>query len=126
MPARAAIVLADGQTSPANYTFTPNSIQGTTILYDDGGDPISVQYTLGISYSRATKKGAFSVLSAIFRIPYIDSEGVVVAYEQARHEHRSPYVSTLESRKDIFAFSKNLYANADFKTFITLQQNYLA
>ena len=117
MPSLAAITLADGQVSPANVTFTADNINGNLVHFNDGTDPLSSQVTLQTSVSIAKKKGDFSVVSAVFRSPYVDSTtGAVLFYDQARVEYRWGYASLLAKRKNLFAFVKNVHANAGFKT----------
>lgn len=117
MPSLAAITLADGQVSPANVTFTADNINGNIVHFNDGTDPLSSQVTLQTSVSIAKKKGDFSVVSAVFRSPYVDSTtGAVLFYDQARVEYRWGYASLLAKRKNLFAFVKNVHANAGFKT----------
>jgi hypothetical protein len=119
MPTLAAIVLADGQASPVNRTFTPESNNGNTIVFNDGADPVSAQTTMQITLSKAKKKNDFTVVSAVIRSPYLDATtGAVLFYDQARIEFRQGYGSLLAKRKDQFAFAKNLLANADFKTMV--------
>ena len=117
MPSLAAITLADGQVSPANVTFTADNINGNIVHFNDGTDPLSTQVTLQTSVNIAKKKGDFSVVSAVFRTPYVDSTtGAVLFYDQARVEYRWGYASLLAKRKNLFAFVKNVHANAGFKT----------
>jgi hypothetical protein len=127
MPSLAAIVLADGQASPANVTFTADSINGNIVHFNDGTDPLSSQVTLQTSVTLAKKKGDFSVVSAVFRSPYVDATtGAVLFYDQARVEYRYGYGSLLAKRKNLFAFVKNLHANASFKTLVEGPQAWFA
>lgn len=124
MPTLANIVLADGQASPANVTFVPVEVNGNIVQYNDAADPVSNQRTLALSVSFARRATEFTVTSAVFRIPYVDSTtGKLLWYDQSRSEYRTGYGSTLAKRKDLFAFTKNLHANADFKTMVEARQN---
>jgi hypothetical protein len=113
----APIVLADGQVSPANVTFTADQINGSIAHFNDGTDPLASQVTMQTSVTIAKKRGDFSVVSCVFRSPYVDSTtGAVLFYDQARVEYRFGYGSLLAKRKNLFAFVKNIHANALFKT----------
>jgi len=127
MPSLAAITLADGQATPVNVTFTPNSVSGNVVGFDDGGDPQAARVTMSHSISHAKKKGDFTVVSAVFRVPYLDATtGAVLFYDQARVEYRFGYGSLLAKRKNLFAFIKNLHANASFLTYVTGPQGWYA
>jgi hypothetical protein len=126
MPTLAAIVLADGQATPVNVTFTPADSTGNIVTFNDGSDPISAQRTLSTSISFARKNGDFTVVSAVFREPYVDSTtGKLLWYDQARTEYRTGYGSVLAKRKNLFAFTKNLHANASFKSMVEDRQGWL-
>lgn len=119
MPSLAPIVLADGQASPANVTFAPNANTNNVWNYDDGGDPASAQRTMTLSLSLAKKKSDFTVVTAVFREPYVDSTtGALLWYDQGKTEYRFGYSSLVAKRKNLFAFVKNLHANADFRTMV--------
>jgi hypothetical protein len=88
---------------------------------------LSSQVTLQTSVTLAKKKGDFSVVSAVFRSPYVDATtGAVLFYDQARVEYRYGYGSLLAKRKNLFAFVKNLHANASFKTLVEGPQAWFA
>lgn len=126
MPTLAAITLADGQATPVNVTFTPNTNNGNAWIYDDGGDPDSAKRTMTISLALAKKKSDFTIASVVFRVPYVDSTtGLPLWYDQAKTEYRFGYASLLAKRKDLFAFVKNLHANADFATLVKDRQGML-
>ena len=119
MPNLAVLVLADGQASPANVSFAPNANSNNVWNYDDGGDPVSAKRTLSLSLTLAKKKTDFTVVTAVFRVPYVDSTtGALLWYDQGKTEYRFGYGSLLARRKDLFAFVKNLHANADFGTMV--------
>jgi len=116
MPSLAAIVLADGQATPVNVTFTADQVNGNIVHFNDGTDPLSSQVTLQTTVTLAKKKGEFSVVSLVFRSPYVDATtGAVLFYDQARVEYRYGYASLLAKRKNLFAFVKNAHANAGIK-----------
>jgi hypothetical protein len=126
MPTLANLVLADGQASPANVTFAPNANSNNVWNYDDGGDPASAQRTLTLSLTLAKKKTDFTVATAVFRVPYVDSTtGTLLWYDQGKAEYRFGYGSLLAKRKDLFAFVKNLHANADFGSLVKDRQGML-
>jgi hypothetical protein len=127
MPSLAAIVLADGQATPVNVTFTPDNVAGNAVSFNDGGDPQNARVTLVTTLTPSKKKGDFSVISAVFRVPYLDSTtGALLFYDQARTEYRFGYGSLLAKRKNLFAFTKNLHANASFLTYVTTLQSWYA
>lgn len=97
MPTLAALSLDCGVTT---VTMTPNRVQGNTVYFDDGTDPLAGQMTMSTSLSVAKKAGEFSVASGILRIPYLDSvTGKVLFYDQIRLETRYGYGSTLANRE---------------------------
>jgi hypothetical protein len=126
MPVLGAITLADGQATPVNQVFTPSDATGNTVLFNDGGDPIASQVTMATTLFIAKKKGQFSVASVLFRIPYLDATtGALLFYDQARVEYRFGYGSLLAKRKNLFAFVKNIQANASFKAYVENLQTWL-
>lgn len=120
MPSLASITLADGQASPANYVFVPRSTSGPVVIQADTTQSAGVSTkdaTVALSVSFAKKKGEFTVVSAVFRKPTVDSTtGDVTYYSQGKVEFRYAFGETLAVRKDLFAFVKNMMADATFAT----------
>lgn len=126
MPTLAAITLADGQATPVNVVFTPDRSEGNVFGYNDGQDPASAQRTMQLSITYAKKKTDFTVVSCLFREPYVDpTTGALLWFDQGRTEYRFGYSSLLAKRKNLFAFTKNLHANADWKTMVQDRQGML-
>lgn len=123
MPTISQIVLADGQATPANKTFTPVTSQK--------GDSPAVWYERSASsplgYRRLTifvtaKTNAVSKVRIVIADPVlasfganccIDSNTPQVSYTDFFDCTFSlPASSTLANRKDILAYAKNVLANA--------------
>lgn len=129
MAARSNIVINDGQTTPVSHTFSPCSGDGNVagvsmIRYEDRSGGISVgfptvvfatrkpagklrNHKLAITVSRPVLENVSnSTVSGIAPAP-------TVAYDVVfRGEFILPERSTMDARKDLLAYVKNLLANA--------------
>lgn len=122
----ANIVLADGQATPANKTFVPQSPQfGDTpaVWYEKSAtNPLGYrQITLSVVFRNAgvTKvrlKISDPVLATFGAGCCIDGNTPQVSYTDIFDATFSlPSTSTLANRQDILAFAKNMMANAVMK-----------
>lgn len=125
MAAIAALTLADGQASPANHTFSPVKIDTTGIAkWQDRADGIAVGFpTVTVSVrdpnkgSKAYKVQAKVVLPVLEVTSPSTSSGIqpapTKAYDLlANVEIVLPERSSIDERKDLLAYVKNLLANA--------------
>ncbi len=129
MAARANIVINDGQATPVAHTFNPGSGDGniagiSVIEYEDRSSGIFVGFprvhisTRKPSGSNRNRKVIFTV-----KVPVLENvsnstvSGIApaptIAYENTfKGEFIIPERATIESRKDLLAYTKNLFANA--------------
>jgi hypothetical protein len=129
--ALANLVLADGASTPVDHTFTYNSEIPVADWSDKvGGISIGENHvTISISrptQSRKSQKVSFKVWTPILETISGDAGGYTpapkVAYTCLFEGHFvCPDRCTLQNRKDIFAFAKNLFANAMFKATVVDQ-----
>lgn len=136
MPALAAITINDGQATPVAHTFNPAGPDesGASYLYDRSGG-IAIGFPeLSINLRqpqrvRNAKNSAFSTNDRVYRatiavrVPTMDvtspstGSGIQPAPSKAydtvvKMEFLLPERTTLQNRKDILAYAKNLLANA--------------
>lgn len=131
MPAIGIITLADGQSTPVNKDFEPQVIDSNNVAHyveDSGGIPIG-NGRLSISLRPPVAKNGGSSKDDIYRavlkfdLPTLEvtspstATGIqpapTVAYTTiARMEFVIPARSTVQNRKDLLAFAKNLLAHA--------------
>jgi hypothetical protein len=136
MSARANIVINDGQATPVSHTFNPNSgdgnVAGVSIIeYEDRSGGISVGFprisvqTRRSSKSSRNQKVTFKVATPVLEtVSNSTVSGIApaptVAYANLFvGEFILPERSSLDSRKDLLAFVKNLFANAVVTSAIT-------
>lgn len=123
MAAQTSIVLADGQATPVNRTFSARGATAQVARYMDvsGGIAIGMPtITLG-NQQTAGSNGTFR-LEARITVPVLEvisgSDGGYTpapkpAYNMfAKIELVAPNRSTLQNRKDLHAYVKNLLAHA--------------
>lgn len=133
MAARASLVINDGQATPIAHTFSPNSgdgnIPGVSVIeYEDRVSGIDVGFprvtisTRKPAGSNRNRKIMISVKRPVLEnVSNSTVSGIApaptVAYEVvARMEFIIPERSTIDVRKDAFAYMKNLLANATVAT----------
>lgn len=124
MPAIGTITINDGAGTPVAHSFTPSGIAGAIASYDDRVGGISVGFPhITISSvsptktSRMYKARVKVVLPVLENISGTASNGFAPAPTKAYDLQFDgtfilPERSTLQNRKDLFAFVKNLMANA--------------
>lgn len=120
MPAIAAITIADGQTTPVNKTFNPDSIKNDVSQWFDRSGGIAVGYPVITTSVRPPSRNSTSRVNKVqvkIVVPILEQVAPSVvwtkAYEStATVEFMLHERSTLQNRKDILAFVKNLMAHA--------------
>lgn len=128
MPAIAQIQLADGQTTPVTHNFDPKTTNGSLARWVDTSETIPQGFsTLSINYVEPANNAAAHRFLVEIRDPTVVSvNGVdtVVYVNSCKLEFNFSTSSSLQSRKDAFAYVKNLMANATFNTAVTTIQPY--
>lgn len=119
MPQIAAMTIADGQTTPANHTFTPDGIDkdGVTTYLDKGhGSPVSnyrittkLRAPIPVSKTNPTGSGVFrhNTKVVVPKIATINGVEVKVGENYAHIEFVFAENSTEAERADVFAFTLN-------------------
>jgi len=123
MAAQADIVLADGQASPANHTFSKRGADMKVALWRDISGGLNVGMpTISMSLKETNGSDGKVVVDIRISLPVLEtisgSDGGYtpspkVAYtEWFVCSFTLPNRATLQNRKDILAYAKNLLANA--------------
>ncbi len=125
MAAQGNLVLADGQATPVNKTFTANGVSnavsgGTLAQYADKSSGIAIGFpTVSLLVRTSAKKTdvdkriTLPVLETISGSDGGYTPSPKVAYEVfSREQFVLPARCVLQNRKDILAFSKNLNGHA--------------
>ena len=116
------LVLKDGQATPADHTFTPQTSQKGTApaewLERNSGSPIG--YNRVTALVSASQSGV-SKVSLVIATPKLQSLGAGCCVDQntpqvsftefANIVFKLPASSTIQDRKDILALAKNLLAS---------------
>lgn len=120
MPALANIVLADGQTTPANHTFTVASLQDNRgVYYDRSKSTQAEQPYLTLQFVQGRKSSDVSRVKGSIVVPLYDSTaGRVINTVPGSFEVIIPGSSTQQQRDDIAAYMKNLLAHATVQAMI--------
>lgn len=121
MPAFGNVVLADGASTPVNHTFSPVKIDGDVASYADRSLGVPVKYYTLSASNRDPSGGNGQVNREQFSIavpvvadgsdPSVKA-GTVLRTSRFDCTFLIPASSTLQERKDIRAFAKNLMADA--------------
>lgn len=123
MPQLAAIVLADGQTTPVNHTFSPVTSNGQKAEWADRSASVPTGFQ-GITLEvrkPATATAAHRVIIGM-NLPVVATVGgvtSVVRYNTAKFELNFSGLSSEQERKDAIAYAKNLFSNATVATAIS-------
>lgn len=124
MPAIGNVVINDGQATPVAHTFSPVTISGPVASYADRSGGIAVGFpTITASLvapsktSRLYKARIKVVMPVLETISNSTMSGILPAPTKAYDLTADmtffmPERSTLADRKNIFAYAKNLLANA--------------
>jgi hypothetical protein len=119
MSAAANIVLADGQTTPVNVTFYPESVSPERSSFVDRSPGISAAFRrLIVKFSPASKTRATSRPSYEVEYPVtavVDGVTTVVRTLRANVQLVEPDGCTDAERKDLYAFLYNGLNNALIK-----------
>lgn len=140
MPAFADITINDGQGTPVAHTFKPTEITGDGVaIYHDRSSGIAIGYNrVALSMKMPSAAGAGMASEAKNRVirkkitidcPTMESTSAAtgtgitpaptVAYvDRVVVEFLSPERNTLQNRKDIHAYAKNLLAHATVTSLI--------
>lgn len=144
MTAFATIVLADGLVSPVNHNFSPTDIVGGKATYHDRISDYPIGYPeLTIAVYRPTSaqlrakgdrldQANYKTVVQI-SVPVLDvtapasGSGVQPAVSKAyscdvQMTFTSPARSSLATRKDAFAYAKNLFAKTEFSNAVWLNE----
>lgn len=134
MPALAAITINDGLATPVAHTFNPAGPDknGTNYLYDrSGGIAIGFgRVGLSLREPMPARNGTESKASRVYKamvdvsIPVLESTSAAtgtgiapaptIAYTTVvKMEFLLPERSTLQNRKDILAYAKNILSNSN-------------
>lgn len=120
MAQAAAIVLADGQTTPANVTFTPEQVTPQLTTFVDRSTGVSARFRrLSLRYVPVTGNGKRTKTSLDASLPIwgvlpSGSNGVVYTLRGGSY-FELPDGCTDAERKDLFAFIVNGLANTLLK-----------
>lgn len=109
MAQAAAIVLADGQTTPVNTTFTPERVTPELSTFVDRLSGVAARFRrLSIRFlpSQAKTKTSFTVACPVWGTLPSGAGGVIYTL-RARVELELPDGSTDGERKDLYAFLYN-------------------
>lgn len=120
MPALANIVLADGQTTPANHTFTVASLQeNRAVYYDRSKSTQAEQPYMTLQFVQGRKASDVSRVRGTIVVPLYDAiAGKVINTVPGNFEVIIPGSSTQAQRDDIAAYMKNLLAHATTQAMI--------
>lgn len=120
MPAFSTIVLADGQSTPANHTFTPISLSEGLAVWNDRSKSVQLEQPyITAKTNRGRSQAAMTRQTFTFNVPlYSSVEGKVQNTVGATIEIRLPGNSTQAQRDDIAAYVKNFAASTVFSTMV--------
>lgn len=131
MTAFAAIVLADGQATPANRTFSPSKIDGEGIAkWQDRSIGIAVGFptvTMSLREPTKTQRNYRLTRKIVYPVLEVTSPSTGTGIQPAPtmafaitniSEWVIPERSTLAQRNDVIAFAKNFDATTTFLTAI--------
>lgn len=113
----ANLVLADGQSTPVNHTFTPVGVSGGIARYQDVSSGFAVSFpTITTSLRLPTKalpssKAVMKIVLPVTEVLAPSSIPTKVFELIANIEVVMPEKATLAQRKDIAAYTKNLLAS---------------
>lgn len=116
MAQASSVVLPDGQASPANVTFTPESVTPALSVLTDRSAAFSAGFRrLKVSSTFANGKSDVNRSKFTIDMPVVQSvNGVqtVTHTLRANVEYIVPSIATDAQRKDLHAFVRNGLANA--------------
>lgn len=138
MPSRASVVLADGQTTPVNHTFTPDFGDGENSHFQDlsAATPVGFwKYKLKFRKPSPKQPEPMYKMEFTIEVPQLAvtapasgtgiQPGPIVAYVgKYIGTYLIPARAELAVRKDVYALSKNLTAHANVKAIVENCENY--
>lgn len=111
MPQAAAIVLADGQATPVNVTFSPERVSPDLSTFSDKSGGVAIGFkrlTLSTLFTNSKRKVNRSRLAIDLPVISVVNGVSVVAYTlRANVEIILPDASTDADRKNLYAFLYN-------------------
>lgn len=134
MPQMASIVINDGQATPVAHTFAPSTSQGEVFMFEDRSGGIAIGYpSISMSYKRPApgmNGDASNANSRVHRIrvkiavPTLESTSAATGTgippaPTISHVHMQnaewvmPEKGTLQERKNLVAYAKNLLSDAN-------------
>lgn len=119
MAAIADIVIADGQATPVNKTFGPDSIKNDVAQWFDRSGGIAVGYPVITASVRPPSRNSTSRVNKVqvkIVVPVLEQVAPSTIWTKAYEttftgEFLMHERATLQNRKDILAFAKNLLAH---------------
>lgn len=111
MPQAAAIVLADGQATPVNVTFSPERVSPDLSTFSDKSGGVAIGFkrlTLSTLFTNSKRKVNRSRLAVDLPVISVVNGVSVVAYTlRANVELILPDAATDANRKDLYAYLYN-------------------
>jgi hypothetical protein len=119
MPALTALVIDDGQTTPAAHTFSPVTSNGSKAEFADRSSTTAAGYrTISNEVRKPVSATAAYRNVTAFYLPVeavVDGQTKVVGFNSVKIEFNFRQESTDQERKDAVAYASNTLANAGFK-----------
>lgn len=124
MPSASSIVLADGQATPANHTFQPQSVTPErTVLVDRDSETSAGQKEIIVGFVPAKGQRKTTRVSLRFNMPVeaTDSDGITRVAYTARLDSNLiiPDEATQAERDDFAAFVKNAFADVVLNGYVS-------
>lgn len=120
MPAFSTITLADGQSTPANHTFTPVSLSEGLAVWNDRAKSVQLEQPyITAKTTRGRSQAAMTRQTFTLNVPSFNSvEGKLVNTVGARIEILLPGNSSQAQRDDIAAYVKNFASSSTFSAMV--------
>jgi hypothetical protein len=129
MPALGRITINDGAATPVAHNFDPVILQGGKAKWADRSPTVPAGF-LAITreiLEPSAQRSAYRINDGFYFpvVETVDGSDVVVRYNSVRLELNAHPNSTLQERKDQFAYLKNWLANSDVRdSFLNLEPFY--
>jgi hypothetical protein len=119
MPTLDTVVINDGQGTPVAHDFDPVILQGGKAKWADRAPAVPAGFlTISREIQEPSGQRAAYKISDGFYLPVVeevDGSDTVVRYNSTKVEFNVNPNSTLQERKDQYAYLQNWLANADVK-----------
>lgn len=118
MPAIGTLTISDGQSTPVSHSFEPVLTTGNDSKYADRSGGIPMGYPLVLLSQKDPQNGSrnyrmqFNIVLPTVETDAVTGQNVVRRTARFNGEFVLPEGSSLQERKDILAYAKNLLANA--------------